>query len=99
MALVCIGWATLSVLTPFYHPYARLWLPVEAFGWLFLGGVFVSIRSNVEVADRGAAMDLEPLVGSAPVVHSALRAVGSDRRSIFNRGRQSRARCSDRATR
>ena len=30
--LVCVGWVTLSVLTPFYHPYARLWLPVEAFG-------------------------------------------------------------------
>ena len=53
-SLVCIGWAILSVLTPFYHPYARLWLPVEAFGWLFLGGVFVSVRSSVEVAGRAA---------------------------------------------
>ena len=52
-ALVCVGWAALSVLTPFYHPYARLWLPIEAFGWLLFGGVFVSIRSNVEVAGRG----------------------------------------------
>ena len=52
--LLCIGWVTLSVLTPFYHPYARLWLPVEAFGWLLMGGVFVGIRSSVEVAGRGA---------------------------------------------
>ncbi len=52
--LLGIGWAILSVLTPFYHPYARLWLPLEAFGWLFLGGLFVAIRSRVEVAGRGA---------------------------------------------
>jgi dolichyl-phosphate-mannose-protein mannosyltransferase len=58
LTLVAIGWAILSILTPFYHPYARLWLPVEAFVWLFLGGVFVSIRSSVEVADRGLQWDL-----------------------------------------
>ena len=27
-----VAWLTLSVLTPFYHPYARLWLPIEAWG-------------------------------------------------------------------
>jgi dolichyl-phosphate-mannose-protein mannosyltransferase len=52
--LLCIGLVTLSVLTPFYHPYARLWLPIEAFGWLLMGGIFVGIRSAVEVAGRGA---------------------------------------------
>jgi dolichyl-phosphate-mannose-protein mannosyltransferase len=52
--LVCVGWTTLSVLTPFYHPYARLWLPIEAFGWLLMGGAFASIRSIVEVAGTGA---------------------------------------------
>jgi dolichyl-phosphate-mannose-protein mannosyltransferase len=36
--LPAVGWALLGVLTPFYHPYARLWLPIEAIGWLFLGG-------------------------------------------------------------
>ncbi len=37
--LLAIGWVTLSVMTPFYHPYARLWLPLHAFGWLILGGI------------------------------------------------------------
>ena len=46
LAIVAVGWAALSVLTPFYHPYSRLWLPVEAFDWLFMGGVFVSILRN-----------------------------------------------------
>jgi dolichyl-phosphate-mannose-protein mannosyltransferase len=54
LALVCVGWVTLSALTPFYHPYARLWLPIEAFGWLLLGGVLAPIRPKVEGAGRGA---------------------------------------------
>ncbi len=29
----------LAVLTPLYHPYARLWLPIEAAGWIWLGGI------------------------------------------------------------
>src|SRR5262249_34688179 len=27
-------WLLLSILTPFYHPYARLWLPLGGAGWL-----------------------------------------------------------------
>ena len=46
------GWVTLSLLTPFYHPYARLWLPLEAFGWLFMAGV---LRQYVDVAVRSCA--------------------------------------------
>jgi len=53
--LLAVGWAALSALTPFYHPYARLWLPLQAFGWLFLGGAFLVIRSLVEVAGRGTS--------------------------------------------
>jgi dolichyl-phosphate-mannose-protein mannosyltransferase len=49
-----IGWVTLSFLTPFYHPYARLWLPVHAFGWIIMGGVFVGVRTSVEIAGRGS---------------------------------------------
>lgn len=36
--LVGVWWLALSVLTPLYHPYARLWLPLEAVGWL-MGGL------------------------------------------------------------
>ncbi len=31
-------WVAVAAITPFYHPYARLWLPVEAVEWLLLGG-------------------------------------------------------------
>jgi dolichyl-phosphate-mannose-protein mannosyltransferase len=60
LAIVAIGWISLSILTPFYHPYARLWLPVEAFGWLIMAGVFVAIRSGIEIPDRGARWTLSP---------------------------------------
>jgi dolichyl-phosphate-mannose-protein mannosyltransferase len=44
--VVAASWALLTVLTPFYHPYARLWLPVHAAGWLFLGGLIERIWSR-----------------------------------------------------
>jgi dolichyl-phosphate-mannose-protein mannosyltransferase len=46
------GWLSLSVLTPFYHPYARLWLPLEAYGWMFVGGTFSAVRSRLDAAGR-----------------------------------------------
>jgi 4-amino-4-deoxy-L-arabinose transferase-like glycosyltransferase len=36
-------WLVLSVLTPFYHPYARLWLPLHAAGWVLLAGAVVAV--------------------------------------------------------
>jgi 4-amino-4-deoxy-L-arabinose transferase-like glycosyltransferase len=50
---VCTGWVVLSILTPFYHPYARLWLPIDAFGWLLAAGAFVRIRSTAKATGRG----------------------------------------------
>jgi 4-amino-4-deoxy-L-arabinose transferase-like glycosyltransferase len=41
--LLAVGWLSLSILTPFYRPYARLWLPLDAFAWIVLGGVFVPV--------------------------------------------------------
>ncbi len=35
--LVGCWWLVLSILTPFYYPYARLWLPTQAAGWLIMG--------------------------------------------------------------
>jgi hypothetical protein len=32
--LLGVAWVGLSVLTPFYHPYARLWLPIQSLGWV-----------------------------------------------------------------
>jgi 4-amino-4-deoxy-L-arabinose transferase-like glycosyltransferase len=37
--LLLVAWAGLSILTPFYHPYARLWMPLLAIGWVCVGGL------------------------------------------------------------
>ncbi len=50
--LVGVSWLVLSILTPFYYPYARLWLPLHAAGWLILAyaiirlGPFARVRSE-----------------------------------------------------
>jgi dolichyl-phosphate-mannose-protein mannosyltransferase len=54
VSLVCVGWAAMSALTPIYHPYSRLWLPLEALGWVLFGGLFVEIRSAIDNRRRGA---------------------------------------------
>jgi len=41
--IIAVWWTLLSILTPFYHPYARLWLPLEACGWLLLTGAVVRL--------------------------------------------------------
>ena len=73
------GWLALSLLTPFYHPYARLWLPVEAFGWLFIGGVFAGVGSRLDTAAQGADGKSRPAIRSLAVGHSS--------RGLGNRGR------------
>ena len=47
--LLGVWWVALSILTPMYHPYARLWLPLEAAGWL-MGGLAVNMV--VGMSDR-----------------------------------------------
>ena len=47
--LLGVWWLALSFLTPMYHPYARLWLPLEAAGWL-MGGLAVGMV--VGMSDR-----------------------------------------------
>lgn len=32
-----VWWLILAIMTPFYHPYARLWLPFHAVNWLLMG--------------------------------------------------------------
>lgn len=41
--LLAAWWFILSLMTPFYHPYARLWLPLHAAGWILLSGSIVSL--------------------------------------------------------
>ncbi len=84
-SLLGTGWALLAVLTPFYHPYARLWLPLEAFNWLVLGGLFVSIRSACEVAGPRAAeggkrsADRLPWFALFCVLGAAIQTLAADR--------------------
>lgn len=64
--LVGMSWAVFSILTPFYHPYARLWLPLHAAGWLILGGLITDLRP-----DR-----LSELLAGVPRVRSLASASG-----------------------
>ncbi len=45
-----VAWLTLSIMTPFYHPYARLWLPLHSLGWIVIGGLFAAARTWLETA-------------------------------------------------
>lgn len=41
--LLGVSWLGLSILTPFYHPYARLWLPIQALGWIAAAGLIAEL--------------------------------------------------------
>ncbi|GAC1447626.1 MAG: hypothetical protein NVSMB9_30010 [Isosphaeraceae bacterium] len=79
-------WLVLSVITPFYHPYARLWLPLHAAGWMMLGGLVVRMgqfaRSDLGGLTPGT-LRRSPMVarGAVAVVCIALALVhwGVDR--------------------
>jgi hypothetical protein len=56
-----IGWLVLFLMTPFYHPYSRLWLPVTAFGWTLTGGAFAMILERSDPpGSRPAAAAARP---------------------------------------
>jgi dolichyl-phosphate-mannose-protein mannosyltransferase len=40
--VIAAWWIIMSLMTPLYHPYARLWLPLHAVGWLMLAGGIVT---------------------------------------------------------
>ena len=64
--LVGVCWLVLAILTPFYHPYARLWLPLQATHWLLLGWLVGSgtpsvasrCRTWIETGPRSRRMAL-----------------------------------------
>lgn len=37
--LLGVGWVVMSIVTPFYHPYSRLWMPLHIFGFLIIAGI------------------------------------------------------------
>jgi 4-amino-4-deoxy-L-arabinose transferase-like glycosyltransferase len=49
--LVGAGWVALMILTPFYHPYARLMLPLQGFCWLIAGQVIGEILPHARLDD------------------------------------------------
>ncbi len=53
--LVGIAWIVLAILTPFYHPYARLLLPFQAMSWLLSAGVFLALCERLESYVGGEA--------------------------------------------
>jgi hypothetical protein len=56
LSVLGTAWLLLSILTPFYHPYARLWLTLEAIGWVLLSGVLVRVwrtRASETAEEQG----------------------------------------------
>jgi hypothetical protein len=55
----------LALITPLYHPYARLWLPVVLLGWLITAGIITSALAR-HVTDHNPSeierhLDYDPL--------------------------------------
>jgi len=57
--VVAVGFLTLTILIPFYHPYARLWLPIHAFGWMIMGGLLPRVVPTV--------LDVQELLCARPM--------------------------------
>jgi hypothetical protein len=102
--VLCTGFITVSAMTPFYQPYARLWLPVDAFCWLFASGWFVSIRWRLEIGSPvpggigGSATDsrrwIFPLCVSAALLIVALE-WRQQRTPVLQPGDSLRLACQD----
>ncbi len=63
--LLAAAWLGLSILTPFYHPYARLWLPLHFLGWIMATNLinqgFSARRQNL--GKPASALDPEDFFG------------------------------------
>lgn len=51
--LVAVWWLSMALVTPLYHPYARLWLPEVAAGWVAVGGLTAGVLGWLRGAVRG----------------------------------------------
>ena len=73
-------WLTLAVMTPFYHPYARLWLPLHAASWIIMGDVVASLARVTSRSDGAPRWSVLPgrvhlqigLVASLAIGHRIL---------------------------
>ena len=57
--LIGTSWIVLTILTPLYHPYSRLWLPLELTGWLFL-----AIAGSWLMEEPGGVISARPFDGN-----------------------------------
>jgi 4-amino-4-deoxy-L-arabinose transferase-like glycosyltransferase len=74
--LVGAWWLALTVLTPLYHPYARLWLPLQAAGWVIMAGLVSSLVASAigHSPDRervGPSVFVSPLVAVCLILGTA----------------------------
>jgi hypothetical protein len=60
VVVISVGWAALAALTPLYHPYARLLLPLQALSWVLLAGLF---RAGREVFERVGGLVQRSIAG------------------------------------
>ncbi len=100
-----VAWVVQAVLTPLYHPYARLWLPLEALGWFALAEVVSGRRGKGVLRSggldatlcrlRGAVVRCPALRGAGDAGGAALeRTAGTERRAeerLRSGGRDHRA--------
>jgi hypothetical protein len=73
--MLAAWWIVLSVVTPLYHPYARLWLPLHAAGWLLLAGL------TRESCGRSASVDAR--AGAAATATTSWPWAGRPRRAFL----------------
>ena len=75
--MVGVWWVALALSSPFYHPYARLWLPFHACHWLVLGWLVSDGFGFVRAFDSSRA-DRPRTIGirMAQVVTLLLAALG-----------------------
>ncbi|WP_422926945.1 ArnT family glycosyltransferase [Singulisphaera sp. PoT] len=62
--VIAAWWLLLSIMTPFYHPYARLWLPLEACGWLITAA---SIREFLALLGSGDEAEADEILNARPI--------------------------------
>ena len=73
--LVGVSWLGFLILSPFYHPYARLWLPFEALQWIILGGLAVRLMDAPWLTRGSKPARLRTIPMAWPVIFVALGAL------------------------
>ncbi|MFO0954773.1 MAG: glycosyltransferase family 39 protein [Isosphaeraceae bacterium] len=70
--LLACWWLILSVMTPFYTPYARLWLPLHGAGWILMAGAVVALgpfsEAGVVESTRGEVLFTPKVLTQCAVV-------------------------------